>query len=217
MVGFAAFVAVFAQIQIRLPWTTVPITGQTFAVLVAGGALGAWRGAGSMSIYAVAGMIGLPVFTPALPTTTGIWDLHFVLPWRGNADLLWNLSSGGFIVGFILAAWLVGFFAERRWDRGAGVQLAMLLGDAIVYVPGLLWLGHLIAIDWLPPGSPKPISQLIAGSGVLDKTLKGGLYPFIVGDLMKLMLAALVLPGAWLVVEKVRGRPQQDDAAADDT
>ena len=64
MVSFAGFVALFAQIAVRLPWTTVPITGQTFAVLVAGGALGAWRGAGSLSIYMLVGMIGMPVFAP---------------------------------------------------------------------------------------------------------------------------------------------------------
>ena len=66
MVGFAGFVALFAQIAVRLPWTTVPITGQTFAVLVTGGALGAWRGAGSLSIYVLMGMIGIPI--PPHPT-----------------------------------------------------------------------------------------------------------------------------------------------------
>ena len=204
MVGFAAFVAVFAQIQVRLPWTPVPITGQTFAALVTGGALGAWRGAGSLSIYAIAGMIGLPVFTPGNGITSGSWDLHFVLPWHGSEGLLWHLSSGGYIVGFILAAALVGFLAERRWDRGPWVHVGLLAANALVYLPGLLWLGHLIAIDWVPPGASKGLAELIAGSSTLDKTMKGGLYPFIVGDLMKLMLAAIVLPGAWLLVDKVK-------------
>ncbi len=204
MVGFAAFVAVFAQIQVRLPWTPVPLTGQTFAALVTGGALGAWRGAGSLSIYAIAGMIGLPVFTPGNGITSGSWDLHFVLPWHGSEGLLWHLSSGGYIVGFILAAALVGFLAERRWDRGPWVHVGLLAANALVYLPGLLWLGHLIAIDWVPPGASKGLAELIAGSSTLDKTMKGGLYPFIVGDLMKLMLAAIVLPGAWLLVDKVK-------------
>ena len=209
MTGFAAFVALFAQIQVRLPWTTVPITGQTFAVLVTGGALGAWRGAGSLTIYMLVGMFVLPIFTPAVPPTSGTWDLHFILPWKGNEKLLWDLSSGGFIVGFILSAALVGFLAERGWDRKQWVQVSMLLGNVLLYVPGLLWLGYLIGTDWIPPGGTKALGELIAGSDTLDKTLKGGLYSFIVGDLMKLLLASMVLPSAWLLVEKFgRNRPR---------
>ena len=209
MAGFAAFVAVFAQIQVRLPWTPVPITGQTFAVLVAGGALGAWRGGGSLVIYILVGMLIAPVFTPTGAATAGSWDLHFILPWQGNDGLLWELSTGGFLVGFVLAAALVGFLAEHRWDRGPWVHLGMFLGSVLLYVPGLLWLGYLIGTDWIPPGGSTSISELIAGSDTLDKTLKGGLYPFIVGDLMKLLLAAITLPSAWLLVTKLRGdRPR---------
>ena len=206
MLGGMALVAVCAQIQVRLPWTTVPITMQTFGVLVAGGALGAWRGAGAMTLYALAGMFLLPVFTPAVSPTSGTWDVHFILPWKGNEKLLWDLSSGGFVVGFILAAALVGYLAERGWDRKQWVHFGMLAGNVLVYVPGLLWLGYLIGTDWVPPGGSKAISELISGSSTLDKTLKGGLYPFIVGDLMKLMAAAMVLPSAWLLVEKVKGK-----------
>jgi biotin transport system substrate-specific component len=209
MVAFAGLVAVFAQIQVRLPWTTVPVTGQTFAVLVAGGALGAGRGAGALVFYLLAGMFLAPVFTPAASPTSGAWDVHFILPWMGNERLIWELSSGGFIVGFVLAAALVGFLAERRWDRGPWVHAAMLLGSVALYLPGLLWLAYLIGTDWVAPGGEKPISELIAGSGTLDKTLKGGLYPFIVGDLMKLLLAAMVLPGAWALVERTKGRKDQ--------
>jgi len=207
MAGFAAFVALCAQVQMRLPWTTVPITAQTFGVLVAGGALGAWRGAGAMALYAVAGMFLLPVFTPAGAQTTGAWDLHLVLPWRGNERVIWELSSGGYIAGFVLAAAVVGFLAERRWDRGPWVHLAMLLGNVALYLPGLLWLSYLIGTDWVAPGGSKPLGDLIAGSDTLDKTLKGGLYPFIVGDLMKLLLAALALPAAWLAVDRRSVRP----------
>jgi biotin transport system substrate-specific component len=200
MFGFAGFVALFAQIAVRTPWSTVPITGQTFAVLVAGGALGAWRGMGALTIYMLLGIAGVPVFTPANNTTAGAWDAHFVLPWRGNEGYVWDISSGGYIVGFIFAAALVGFLAEHRWDRNQWVHVGMLLGNLVLYVPGLLWLGYLIGTDWVAPGASKPISELIAGSSTLDKTLKGGLYPFMVGDLMKLMLAAIVLPSAWLLV-----------------
>jgi biotin transporter BioY len=206
MLGFAALVALLAQVQVRLPWTTVPITGQTFGVLVAGASLGMVRGAGAMVIYMLAGMLLLPVFTPNSNVTAGSWDLHFILPWQGNEALIWNISSGGFIVGFILAAAVVGLLAERRWDRGPWVHAAMLLGNVLLYVPGLLWLAYLIATDWTAPGGSRPISELIAGSGTLDKTLTGGLYPFIVGDLMKLLAAAMVLPAAWMIVDRVKGR-----------
>jgi biotin transporter BioY len=208
MVGFAIFVALSAQIQVRLPWTTVPITGQTFAVLVTGGALGMKRGAGSLALYVLAGMFLFPVFTPASNTTAGAWDLHFILPWKGTEALIWNVTTGGFLFGFILAAALVGFLAERRWDRKQWVHIAMLMGNVLIYLPGLLWLGYLIGTDWTAPGGSRPISELIAGSDTLDKTLKGGLYPFIVGDLMKLLAAAIVLPSAWLLVEKIKGRDE---------
>ncbi len=205
MLGGAALVALCAQIQVRLPWTTVPITLQTFGVLVAGGALGAWRGGGAMALYTLAGMFLLPVFTPAVSPTAGTWDLHFILPWKGNERLLWELSSGGYVVGFILASALAGYLAERGWDRKQWVHVGMLASNALIYVPGLLWLGYLIGTDWVPPGGSKAISELIVGSTTLDKTLKGGLYPFIVGDLMKLMAASMVLPGAWLLVERLKG------------
>jgi biotin transport system substrate-specific component len=206
MLGGAALVALCAQVQVRLPWTTVPITLQTFGVLVAGGALGMWRGAGATLLYLLAGMFLLPVFTPAIAPTSGSWDLHLILPWKGNERVLWELSSGGYVVGFVLAAALAGYLSERGWDRKQWVQAGMLASNALIYVPGLLWLGYLIGTDWVAPGGSKPISELISGSGTLDKTLKGGLYPFIVGDLMKLVAAAMVLPGAWLVVEKIKGR-----------
>lgn len=209
MIGFAALVALSAQIQIRLPWTTVPITGQTFGALVAGGALGLRRGVGSLLIYLLVGMFLLPVFTPGSATTSGSWDLHFILPWSGTQALLWNISSGGYIVGFVLAAGLVGYLCERGWDRSSWVQLAMLAGTVLVYLPGLLWLGYLIGSGWTPPGGDTPLSELISGSTTLDKTLQGGLYPFIVGDLMKLLAAALVLPAGWLLVQRVKGKGER--------
>jgi biotin transporter BioY len=82
----------------------------------------------------------------------------------------------------------------------------MLASNALIYVPGLLWLGYLIGTDWIPPGGSKALSELISGSTTLDKTLKGGLYPFIVGDLMKLLAASMVLPSAWLLVERFKGK-----------
>ena len=149
MVGFAWFVALAAQIAVRLPWTTVPITGQTFAVLVAGGALGSRRGAGSLAIYMLMGMIAIPVFAPGSSALAldGTWGAHFIFPWLGTAALPWSISSGGYIVGFILAAYVTGRLAERSWDRKSWGSLAMLAGNAVLYVPGLLWLYFLISTD----------------------------------------------------------------------
>lgn len=209
MVGFAGFVALFAQIAVRLPWTTVPITGQTFAALVTGGALGARRGAGSLTIYMLMGMIGLPVFAAASSGIEGTWGVHFIAPWKGTHAMPWDISSGGYIVGFILAAGVTGYLAERQWDRKPWVHLGMLLGTAMIYVPGILWLAYLIGSDWIHPVAQKPLGQLIAGDGTWDKALQGGLYPFIVGDLMKLMLASLTLPAAWSLVAWFKGNKEQ--------
>ena len=203
VLGFAGFVALCAQIAVRLPWTTVPITGQTFAVLITGGVLGAWRGGSALTVYMGMGMIGSPVFAPASSATVGTWDIHFILPWLGNAGLPWEISSGGYVLGFIFAAALVGFLAEDEWDRKPWVHLGMFLGNVALLVRGLLWLGYLIATDWVHPVG-QPLSELIAGDGTWDKTLKGGLYPFIAGDLMKLFLASLALPSVWALVGRRR-------------
>ena len=210
MLGFAGFVAVCAQIAVRLPWTTVPVTGQTYAVLVTGGALGMWRGAGSLSIYMLMGMIGIPVLAPGAPDVTGTWGLHFILPWNGTNAFPWDISSGGYVVGFILAAALVGYLAERQWDRKPWVHLGMFMGNALLYVPGILWLAYLIGTDWVPAGASKPLGEYISGSGTWNKALEGGLYPFIVGDLMKLFLASLTLPAAWGLVARFKGKQPPD-------
>ena len=191
ILGFAALVALFAQIAVRLPFTPVPITGQTLAVLLTGGALGANRGAASLSIYMLAGMVGLPVFAPSLGEGTLV---HFVFPWSGSDALVWQIASGGYIVGFIGAAWVVGYLAERGWDRSPRVLLALLAGNVVLYVPGLLWLGYWAnAEGWLPGGDCGCL-------GVVPATLQWGLWPFIVGDLTKLYVASLALPGAWALL-----------------
>ena len=83
VVGFSWFVALCAQIAVHVPWTPVPITGQTFAVLVTGGALGAWRGGASLSVYMLMGIIGIPVFAPSLGDT-GEWYVHFIFSSNGS-------------------------------------------------------------------------------------------------------------------------------------
>ena len=121
--GFALLVALFAQIAVKLPFTPVPITGQTLAVLLTGGALGANRGAASLALYMLVGMVGLPVFAPSLGEGT---VFHFIFPWEGSGDLVWQIASGGYIVGFIGAAWVVGRLSEHGWDRSWRVLLQWL-------------------------------------------------------------------------------------------
>ena len=186
VVGFALLVALFAQIAVKLPFTPVPITGQTLAVLLTGGALGANRGAASLALYMLVGMVGLPVFAPSLGEGT---VFHFIFPWEGSADFVWQIASGGYIVGFIGAAWVVGRLAERGWDRSWRVLLALLAGNVVLYVPGLLWLGYW-AVD----------NEWTSGASIIPDTLQWGLWPFVAGDLIKLYVASVALPGAWALV-----------------
>ena len=86
------------------------------------------------------------------------------------------------------------------------LHLGMFLGNVVLYVPGILWLAYLIGSGWEHPAAHKPLADLVAGSGTWDKALQGGLYPFIVGDLMKLSLASITLPAAWSLVARFKGR-----------
>ena len=163
-------VAVAAQIRIPLADTPVPITGQTFAVVLVGAAYGAPLGASTLVAYWLIGLAGAPIYAEG---KSG-WDT-FVGP------------TGGYIAGFILAAALTGYLAQERWDRRFSSSLgAMLLGNVAIYVPGLLWLAHYL------------------NTGVND-TLVAGLYPFVLGDVIKLLLAGALLPAAWAGVRRFRG------------
>ena len=195
VVGFTFVVILFAQIAVKLPFTPVPITGGTLGVLLAGGALGANRGAASLVLYMLVGIVGIPVFAP----TSGALDgqlVHFILPWLGESDLIWDRASGGYIVGYVGAAWVVGRLAERGWDRSWRVLLALLAGNVVLYVPGLAWLWFWAANlasegtreAWMAAGTP------------LGATLQWGLWPFVAGDLAKLYIASVALPGAWALV-----------------
>ena len=165
VVAAAALLALAAQVQVRLPFSPVPVTGQTFVVLLSGAALGARLGPASVALYVVGGAAGLPIFA-------------------GGAAGVARLTgpTGGYLVGFIVAAYVVGALAERGWDRRLwSAMLAMLAGEVAIYVFGLAWLARF------------PVA-----AGVLD----AGLYPFIPGDLYKLVLAALALPAGWRLLRK---------------
>ncbi|CAN5905490.1 biotin transporter BioY [soil metagenome] len=159
-----AFVALLAQVRVQVG--PVPLTGQTLGVLLLGAAYGTRLGAATLATYLLVGALGLPIFQGAA---------------SGWAYLMG--STGGYLVGFVLAAALVGALAERGWDKHvASAALAMLLGNLVIYAPGLLWL-HRISPDWAT-------------------TLQWGLTPFVLGDLLKLALAAGLLPTAWRLVGK---------------
>jgi biotin transport system substrate-specific component len=157
----------WASAKIQVPFYPVPMTLQTLAVLGLGMAYG-WRLAfATLLLYLAQGVFGLPVF--AGTPEKGIGLAYIMGP------------TGGYLLGFLLAATLCGWLAERGWDRNvATTALAMLLGNIVIYVPGLLWLGALVGWD-------KPV-------------LEWGLTPFLAGDATKLVLAALILPGLWTLL-----------------
>ena len=178
------FVAGAAQLYIKLPFTPVPITGQTLAVLLVGGALGARRGGASLLLYLAWIAIGLP----------------FAAEGKSGAELLAvGTASGGFLWGFVIAAIVVGWLAERGWDRDLGRALgAMLLGSIVIYLLGVPWVAA--ALD-APVAEPSSELRAAIGCG---SGLECGLYPFVVGDVLKLLLAGAALPAAWRVVGKRR-------------
>ncbi len=171
VLGGALITAACAQLTLHLPWTPVPITGQTFAVLLVGGALGCVRGAASMALYVMLGAVGLPFYAEAADGSRGGWELA-------------TGSTAGYLVGFILAAALVGWLAERGQDRRLDTSLpAMLAGTAVIYVVGVAWLAHDLGID-------------------STTAMEYGLTPFVVGDATKLLLAGTLLPAAWRFADR---------------
>ncbi|HSR71147.1 MAG TPA: biotin transporter BioY [Kiloniellales bacterium] len=158
--------------KLHVPMYPVPMTFQTFAVLVIGMAFGARLGAATVLLYLAEGAAGLPVFSGT--------------PEKGIGIAYMLGTTGGYLLGFVLAAGLCGWLAERGWDRSViGTITAMVYGNLVIYLPGLLWLGTLLGWD-------KPI-------------LAWGLTPFLLGDLLKLALAAAVLPLAWRLIGRLNG------------
>ncbi len=160
----ALFVAALAQIEIPLPFTPVPITGQTFGVLLVGAALGSKRGAASLASYLAMGMLGLPFFAGGA---------------HGSSILLG--ATGGYLIGFIVTAYVTGLLAERGLERNVRTSLIpFLVGTVIIYACGVTWL------------------TVVLGS--FSKAVAAGLLLFLVGDAIKLVMASVALPLAWKAV-----------------
>ena len=158
--------------KIKVPMWPVPVTMGTFAVLTLGAAYGPRLGALTILAYMLVGALGFDVFAGSSAEAYG---LTYMMG-----------GTGGYLVGYVLATFALGALARRGWDRTfLWMALAMLIGNVLIYVPGLIWLGQLYGWD-------KPI-------------LEWGLTPFLIGDALKLALAAVVLPALWKMVGSARG------------
>lgn len=176
VVAGTALVAVLAQVAVPL-WP-VPVTGQTLAVLLVGASLGAARGAASLALYAVLGLAGLPIFAPQDDGS------HLT----GLAAL--TAPSFGYIIGFVASAAIVGWAAERSWDRGWYKPIITFIGGSlVVFAFGLPWLAVVLGQFGLPND--------------LQSVLIAGFYPFIIGGLIKAAIAAALLPALWAAAERV--------------
>jgi biotin transport system substrate-specific component len=165
--ALAGSLMIWISARIEIPFYPVPLTLQTLAVLAFGMTAG-WRlAAATFALYLVEGLAGLPVFAGAPERGVGL--AYVVGP------------TGGYLLGMLLATTVVGWLAERGWARNAlSTAAAMLIGEVVLYVPGLLWLGTVIGWD-------KPVLSI-------------GFTGFIVGDLIKLALAMAVMPALWKLV-----------------
>lgn len=168
----AAVVALLAQVEVPL-WP-VPITGQTLAVVVVGAALGARRGAAALIAYLLAGLAGLPVFAGFTGSVAAVAKPSF-----------------GFVIGFVFAAFVAGWFAERAWDRKPVLAFAgFVLASAIPFVFGIPYMAFILNV-------------VGGGAYGIGEVLAFGLWPFIVGGLVKAAIAALVIPGGWAAVRAI--------------
>lgn len=163
VLSFAVITALCSQLKLEIG--PIPITMQTFAVVLAGALLGSKRGALSQVAYLAGGLAGIPWFS------------------RGGGMIYVLSPTFGYIVGFVIAAYIIGRLAEKGWDRRIKTAvLAMLAGNIFIYIFGLSWLTRFVG---------------------MEAVLAVGLYPFIVGDLLKILLAGVALPLGWKLINKV--------------
>ena len=166
IVAGCLLIALAAHLQVLLPFSPVPVTGQTFAVLFLGALYGSRRGPATVVTYLMLGAMGLPVFAGGLAGLA-----RFVGP------------TAGYLLGFVVAAFVVGSLSERGWDRKPWTSAAsMIIGNGIIYALGVAWLWRFVG--W-------------------EAVLNAGVVPFLPGDALKIALATILLPSGWRII----GRP----------
>jgi biotin transport system substrate-specific component len=176
-------IAGLAQVHITLSFTPVPISGQTLGVLLVGAAYGPGLGAATLVLYLAWAVVGLPVLAPQADGS------H-----RTGADVLGLASvTAGYLWGFVLASALVGWLSRKGWDRSVRSSIGvMFLGSVVLYAVGLPWLRQAL------PAGPS------GGPATWQGTFEAGLYPFVIGDTLKLLAAAGLLPVAWRLIDRFR-------------
>ncbi len=166
IVGGVGFIAAMAQISITVPGSPVPVTGQTLAVLLIGTTYGAGMGAATFATYLLAGIAGAPIFAPSATSAN-----------HGIDRLLG--ATGGYLFGMLVASLLLGYLADRKADQKFVTSFpALLLGDAVIFTFGLLWLHASLDLSW-------------------SATIAAGLTPFILGEALKIAIVATSLPLVW--------------------
>ena len=161
-----AFISLLAQIAIPVPGSPVPVTGQTLAVLLIGTTYGARLGVLTFATYLLAGVAGAPIFAPSATSA------------NHGIDRLIG-ATGGYLVGMLIASFVLGYLADRKADQKFRTSFpALLLGDAIIFTFGLLWLQQTLDLSWA-------------------KTIAAGFTPFILGEAIKIAITATSLPLVW--------------------
>ncbi len=162
--------------QITVPFWPVPMTLQTLAVLLVGGAYGLRLGAATLTLYAFEGAIGLPFFSGG---KSGLFD--------DKLDYIFPTPTLGYIAGFILAAAVVGYLAQSGWISSLGkMVVASLVGAGLIYVPGVLWLG-----TWFMATKGMEFGDTVMAS------FQYGILPFVLGDVIKSIIGGFALSSAW--------------------
>ena len=169
VVGGIGFISLLAQIAIPVPGSPVPVTGQTLGVLLLATAYGANMGAATFALYLLIGIAGAPVFA-----NRGFGIERLIGP------------TGGYLIGMLIAAWVLGALSGRKWDQRLRTALvSMLIGSLIIFTFGLIWLQQYTGKDWA-------------------WTFSAGLTPFIFGEILKIAIAGIALPTVWKVVGRTR-------------
>lgn len=165
VLSFAVLIGLSAQVVIHLGFTPVPITGQTFALLLGAASLGTRRALAGSGLYVLAGMLGVPWFAG----------------WTGGMKITAS-PTFGYLVGFFIAATVVGYCAERGWGKSfSSMALLMVIGNVVIYAVGASWLG-------------------ISSGLSVTRAIELGILPFLIGDAVKIVLASILLPTAWKVI-----------------